>query len=188
MSETTTDVDAYEGAGGQAEQPGLSRRVLLRGTLGGLGAAGLTACGGSGGSTSAQTATGAGAPGGSGSAAPSSAPPAPGAAASSTVSASAAGNAGQALVAASGVPVGGGVVLKDQRVVVTQPAAGQFNAFSAICTHQNCPVANVQDGTINCTCHGSKFSITDGSVKSPPAQQPLARIQVREQGGQVVRA
>jgi Rieske Fe-S protein len=34
-------------------------------------------------------------------------------------------------------------------------------------------VATVTD-TINCDCHGSKFSITDGSVVNPPATEPLA--------------
>ena len=36
---------------------------------------------------------------------------------------------------------------------------------------QGCPVDNVSDGTINCTCHGSQFSIEDGSVVGgPPAR------------------
>ena len=56
---------------------------------------------------------------------------------------------------------------------MTQPTAGQFKAFSSICTHAGCPVADVTD-TINCNCHGSKFSITDGSVVNGPASQPLA--------------
>ncbi|MBA3264798.1 MAG: Rieske (2Fe-2S) protein, partial [Nocardioidaceae bacterium] len=32
----------------------------------------------------------------------------------------------------------------------------------------------VADGTINCPCHGSTFSIEDGSVVSGPATEPLA--------------
>jgi Rieske Fe-S protein len=72
------------------------------------------------------------------------------------------------------IPVGGGKIFVAQSVVVTQPADGSFKAFSAICTHQGCPVASVDGGTINCTCHGSKYSIEDGSVKNGPATQPLA--------------
>ena len=65
--------------------------------------------------------------------------------------------------------------------MVTQPTAGEFKAFSSICTHQNCPVTEVTD-TINCNCHGSRFAITDGSVINPPATQALAAKQVSVEG------
>ena len=71
------------------------------------------------------------------------------------------------------VPVGGGIVVKDQDAVVTQPEPGQFKAFSASCTHQGCIVDTIRDGTIECPCHGSRFSIADGSVVHGPATQPL---------------
>ncbi|MFN8098236.1 MAG: Rieske (2Fe-2S) protein [Dermatophilaceae bacterium] len=80
--------------------------------------------------------------------------------------------AAAATVKTTDVPLGGGVILTDAKVVVTQPAAGEFKAFSAICTHQHCPVADVTT-TIDCTCHNSHFSITDGSVVSGPARSPL---------------
>jgi nitrite reductase/ring-hydroxylating ferredoxin subunit len=79
------------------------------------------------------------------------------------------------------IPVGGGTIFAESQTVVTQPTAGEFRAFSAICTHQNCPVTEVTD-TINCNCHGSKFSITDGSVVNPPATQALAAKQVTVEG------
>ena len=41
------------------------------------------------------------------------------------------------------VPVGGGVILTKDEVVVTQPEAGTFKAFSAVCTHQGCLVGLV---------------------------------------------
>lgn len=90
------------------------------------------------------------------------------------------------LVAAADVPVGGGVVLDEQKLVVTQPAEGEFKAFSAICTHQGCPVSSVEDGRISCPCHGSQFSIEDGSVVAGPADSPLEATEVTVQGGQVV--
>ena len=49
-------------------------------------------------------------------------------------------------VATSKVPVGGGVILADADYVVTQPSKGSYKAFSKICTHQGCPVAEVRDG------------------------------------------
>jgi Rieske Fe-S protein len=80
------------------------------------------------------------------------------------------------------VPVGGGVVVAAADVVITQPSAGQFKAFSATCTHQGCTVADVSGGTINCGCHFSKFSVTDGSVKNGPATQPLPEKKVTVTG------
>lgn len=79
-----------------------------------------------------------------------------------------------ALGKTSDIPVGGGKIFTDARVVVTQPAAGQFKCFTAICTHLGCVVDNVSDGTINCPCHGSKYHIADGSVAQGPAPKPLA--------------
>jgi Rieske Fe-S protein len=72
----------------------------------------------------------------------------------------------------SDIPVGSGKIFPDATTVVTQPVAGQYKAFSSICTHARCPVAEVTT-TINCNCHGSKFSITDGSVVDGPAPTGL---------------
>lgn len=71
------------------------------------------------------------------------------------------------------IPVGGGVILGDQDTVVTQPQQGQFRAFSATCTHLGCQVERVSDGTIKCPCHGSQYSVADGSVVHGPAPKPL---------------
>ncbi|MEU9736356.1 Rieske (2Fe-2S) protein [Streptomyces sp. NPDC048002] len=89
---------------------------------------------------------------------------------------------GEELAATADIPVGGGRIFKDQEVVVTQPEEGEFKAFSSICTHQRCPVASVSDGTINCTCHGSRFSITDGAVVTPPATVPLPEKEIVVEG------
>lgn len=97
-------------------------------------------------------------------------------------------SAGQELVATADVPVGGGRVLKEERIVVTQPEEGDFRAFSAICTHQNCVVADVADGTINCTCHGSRFGIADGSVEQGPATRPLPEERITVEENSVRRA
>ncbi|WCN79850.1 Rieske (2Fe-2S) protein [Micromonospora sp. LH3U1] len=91
----------------------------------------------------------------------------------------------QSLATTSDIPVGGGKVLTTQGVVITQPTPGQFKGFSPICTHQNCPVTNVDGGTINCTCHGSKFSIEDGSVKAGPATKPLPPKNIKVTGDQI---
>ena len=90
--------------------------------------------------------------------------------------------AGAVLGTTSQIPVGGGVIFADSKVVVTQPTAGTFKAFTSVCTHQGCQVASVANGTINCDCHGSKFSIKDGSVVHDPAPQPLAARKITVSG------
>lgn len=77
------------------------------------------------------------------------------------------------LAKTSDIPVGGGKVLKDKKIVVTQPEEGDFKAFSAVCTHSGCVVSEVSDGTINCACHGSKYRVADASVEGGPAPRPL---------------
>ena len=91
---------------------------------------------------------------------------------SAPASGEATGSAQGLTAKAADIPVGSGKIFSDAQAVITQPKQGDFKAFSSICTHQNCPVANVTD-TINCDCHGSKYSITDGSVVNPPATMPL---------------
>lgn len=83
------------------------------------------------------------------------------------------------------IPVGGGKIFAPNQVVVTQPTQGTFKAFSSICTHQQCPVASVADGTINCDCHGSKYAIADGSVVEGPAPKPLPPKQITVTGDSI---
>ena len=86
----------------------------------------------------------------------------------------------------SDIPVGGGVIFDDQKIVVTQPTVGEFKAFSAVCTHQHCTVTRVEDGVIKCPCHGSAFSIADGSVKDGPAPDPLPSKKISFNGDDIV--
>ena len=80
------------------------------------------------------------------------------------------------------VPVGGGKIVKADKVVVTQPTDGQYKAFSAICTHQGCVVAEINGANIDCKCHGSQYSIADGSVVKGPAKKPLEELKVTVDG------
>ncbi|MFI1396440.1 Rieske (2Fe-2S) protein [Streptomyces sp. NPDC020681] len=94
--------------------------------------------------------------------------------------------AGEELAKTADIPVGGGKVFAEQKIVVTQPTAGQFKAFSAVCTHQGCTVNAVADGTINCPCHGSKFSVEDAAVEAGPAQTPLPQKQITVSGDTIL--
>jgi Rieske Fe-S protein len=141
----------------------LSRRAVLVGTCGTCAVA-LAACAGYG--------------SGQSSAPPAAVQPAP----------AAGGSAAAALASTADIPVGGGKVFADKDVVVTQPKAGTFKAFSATCTHQGCKVGEVAGGTINCPCHGSKFAIADGSVAKGPAAKPLPAKTVKVDGTSITLA
>ena len=108
------------------------------------------------------------------------------AASGTPASASGSAPADTALATTSQVPDGGGKIIDAERIVITQPQSGSFKAFSAICTHEGCFVDSVSNGTINCPCHGSKFSITDGSVVHGPATRPLAPITITVEGTSII--
>jgi len=146
----------------RARPAGASRRAVVGGVLGlGAGAPLVAACGsGSGGGTGGSGGNGGGTSGGGGTSA-------------------------GAIGTTSEVPVGGGKIFSAQQVVVTQPTKGDFKAFSAICTHQGCLVSAIQGKDIDCTCHGSAFSITDGSVVNGPATQPLQPLKVTVKGDEI---
>jgi Rieske Fe-S protein len=105
------------------------------------------------------------------------------------VSSSAAASSGPVVLARTGdIPVGGGKILTNKKIVITEPQSGTFKAFTAVCTHQGCIVNSVSGGTINCPCHGSKFSIANGSVVNGPAPSPLAPVSIEVQGTSIVQA
>lgn len=148
-----------------------TRRTVLAGA-GVAGAAALLAACSSGGSTS----------GSAPSSVPSSAPSDP------ASSGNAGGGSGTLLGPTSDVPVGGGKVYPDQKVVVTQPSAGSFKCFTAVCTHAGCTVGSVSGGTINCPCHGSRYNIADGTVAKGPAPLALAEEKIDVSGGKITLA
>ena len=138
--------------------PRVTRRIALQG-LGALGVAvALAGCGGS---------------DGGGSTGDSAAP---------TV------DSGSELAAVADVPVGGGLVLVEEKIVLTQPTDGDIQAFTAVCTHQGFLVSRVEDGVIICDHHGSEYSATDGSVEQGPARAALAAVKVKVDGDKILAA
>lgn len=139
--------------------------VLAVGAVG--AAAALTACGGSDGSGGGSGGTGGTDP----------------------VEQPGSGGAGGAVLAKTAdIPEGGGMVFAAQKVVVTQPRAGEFKAFSATCTHQGCAVKDVTDNVITCPCHNSTFDAATGSPTGGPATQPLPARQISVEGGAITLA
>ena len=149
-------------------EPQTDSLATRRGVLAGVGLVGLasaiTACGA--GTSSSTPAAGSAAASGAG-----------GGASSST--------AAKALATTSEIPVGGGMIFTGPQVVVTQPSAGEFKAFSAVCTHMGCIVNQISNGTIDCPCHGSQYSITTGDVVAGPAPRPLPAKQIKVTGDSI---
>jgi Rieske Fe-S protein len=109
-------------------------------------------------------------------------------------SSQAGGGAGQALVdpAPTGpsqlgpvtdIAVGAGKVFASPPLVVTHPAAGQFKAFSGVCTHTGCKLSEVKDGEIICPCHGARFSAATGAVLKGPATVSLPAVPIAVENG-----
>ena len=97
---------------------------------------------------------------------------------------------GQAIAKTSEVASGSAVKFKDsgQPAVLVHLQSGDFVAYSAICTHQQCEVA-YNNGQLACPCHGSVFDPASGAeVVNGPAQLPLPEIPVEVRGGEVFRA
>lgn len=150
---------------GPVAGPDVDRRAVIRGAaVGGLALPLLAACGPGGGNTGTGSPSGgksgSGAGGGN-------------------------GGGGGTTVPASDVPVDGGKIVTADQIVVTQPSKGKFKAFSAVCTHQGCIVQTISNGQIICPCHGSSFSVKDGSVINGPATQPLESLPVSVKGDQI---
>jgi Rieske Fe-S protein len=161
-----------------AEDNQVSRRNLIRNAAiaGGVVAAGvgLAAC-----STTSNTGSGTTSGSGGGSST------APTSSAGGGATTSGGAPSGAALASTSSIPVGGGTIFADKKVVVTQPVAGTFKAFSSTCTHLGCTVNKVADGLIQCPCHGSRYSIVDASVKAGPAPKPLPPMNITVTGSQI---
>ncbi len=83
------------------------------------------------------------------------------------------------------IPVGGGMIIAEPPLVVTQPSQGEVKAFTSICTHQGCKVNTVSDNQIFCPCHGSIFSAIDGSVIRGPATEGLSAAAVSVDGTKI---
>ena len=152
------------------QRRGVTRRSVIGTTAGFSGDAALAACGSSSGSGGATTSAAASSP-----------------ATSPATTGGASSAAGAVLAKTGDVPVGGGVVAKEQKVVVVQATQGTYTAVSAVCTHRGCVVQAPAGGIIACKCHGSEFGL-DGSVRKGPAEQPLAAVPIVAAGGEIRKA
>ena len=92
---------------------------------------------------------------------------------------------GRLLAQLNRISPGGGLILEEEKVVLTRDGADAVKGFSAVCTHQGCTVASVANGVITCPCHGSQFDAQTGAVIAGPAPRGLSAIPVVVRDGEV---
>lgn len=66
---------------------------------------------------------------------------------------------------------------------------GQISALSDICTHQHFSMAQgdlLDDGTLQCAWHGTRYDCRTGEVKQDPATSPLPVFRVRLEGDRIM--
>jgi 3-phenylpropionate/trans-cinnamate dioxygenase ferredoxin subunit len=64
---------------------------------------------------------------------------------------------------------------------------GRLHAIVDRCTHEDVPLSEgeVEDGTIECYMHGSRFDLETGRTLGPPALRPVTVFQIRVDGHDV---
>jgi nitrite reductase/ring-hydroxylating ferredoxin subunit len=93
-----------------------------------------------------------------------------------------------AVAKTSDIPIGSGKKfdVEGVQILVTQPRAGEFRGFSAICTHAGFVMTNMANSEIKCDNHGAVYSADDGSVLSGPAPRALGKVTVTVEGDDVL--
>jgi nitrite reductase/ring-hydroxylating ferredoxin subunit len=86
------------------------------------------------------------------------------------------------------IPIGSGKKFDVEGVpiLITQPRAGEFRGFSAVCTHAGFVMTNMANSEIKCDNHGAVYSADDGSVLSGPAPRALGKVTVTVEGDDVL--
>ena len=63
-------------------------------------------------------------------------------------------------------------------LVIVRTAENAFLVLTSVCTHLGCEIGLPEEAgnNLECPCHGSQFSLTDGSVQRGPAESPLRQF------------
>ena len=93
-----------------------------------------------------------------------------------------------AVAKTSDSPIGSGKKFDVEGVpiLITQPRAGEFRGFSAVCTHAGFVMTNMANSEIKCDNHGAVYSADDGSVLSGPAPRALGKVTVTVEGDDIL--
>jgi nitrite reductase/ring-hydroxylating ferredoxin subunit len=86
------------------------------------------------------------------------------------------------------IPIGSGkkVDVEGVPILITQPRAGEFRGFSAVCTHAGYVMNNMANSEIKCDNHGALYSADDGSVISGPAPRALGKVEFTVDGDDIL--
>jgi nitrite reductase/ring-hydroxylating ferredoxin subunit len=78
-------------------------------------------------------------------------------------------------------------VVGDTPVLVVRAADRTIRALHDRCSHRGCSLADgtIDGETIECPCHGSRFSLRDGHVERGPATAPQPAFDAREAAGRI---
>lgn len=97
------------------------------------------------------------------------------------------GATGALIVSTADVPVGGAKLAEasGSTWVVAQPSAGEIVCHSGICTHEGCPLTQIQGDKAICACHNSQFDVFTGAVIQSPALRALSPQSVTVSNGDV---
>src|SRR4051794_9492548 len=78
------------------------------------------------------------------------------------------------------------VVVGETPVLVIR-VGGSIRALHDRCSHRGCPLSGgtIDGETIQCPCHGSRFSLRDGHVERGPATAPQPAFEARELAGRI---
>ena len=67
------------------------------------------------------------------------------------------------------------VVVDGTAIAVVMDSAGEVHALGDVCTHGDISLSEgfVEDDTLECWAHGSKFELTSGKPLTLPAYEPV---------------
>ena len=79
------------------------------------------------------------------------------------------------------------VIIDDLPIAVVRESSGEIHALGDRCSHGDISLSDgfVEDDTIECWAHGSKFGLTDGSPRNFPAFEPVPVYVVEIDGSDV---
>lgn len=79
------------------------------------------------------------------------------------------------------------VVIDDLPIAVVRESSGEIHALGDRCSHGDISLSDgfVEDDTIECWAHGSKFGLADGSPRNFPAFEPVPVYTVEIDGSDV---
>jgi 3-phenylpropionate/trans-cinnamate dioxygenase ferredoxin subunit len=79
------------------------------------------------------------------------------------------------------------VVIDDLPIAVVRESTGEVHAIGDRCSHGDISLTDgfVEDDTIECWAHGSKFGLADGAPRNFPAFEPVPVYTVEIDGSDV---